>query len=47
MANHFMALGIVYSIYNTIKHHSPDLPPIVISELITAGIGSATYRFAR
>ena len=47
MANHLMALGIVYSICNTIKHHSPGLPPIVISELITAGISSAAYSFAR
>ena len=44
MANHLMALGIVYSIYNTIKHHKA---PIVISELITAGISSAAYSFAR
>ena len=47
MANHLMALGIVYSIYNTIKHHNPESPPIVISELITAGIASAAYSFAR
>ena len=38
MANHLMALGITYSIYNTVKHHDPSLPPIDFSELITAGI---------
>jgi len=47
MANHLMALGITYSIYNTVKHHDPNLPPIVISELITAGISSASYCMAR
>ena len=41
MINHLKALGIVYSIYNTIKHHNVDLPPLDIHELITAGISSA------
>ena len=47
LANHLVALGIVYSVYNTIKHHDPCLPQLVISELITAGISSASYTLAR
>ena len=41
MVKHLFALGIVYSIYNTLKHHDDDLPPLHIPALITAGISSA------
>ena len=38
---HLKALGIVYSMYNTIKHHDSHLPELDINALITAGISSA------
>ena len=31
MANHRMAWGIVYSIYNPFKHHDFNLPPLVLA----------------
>ena len=41
MVNHLIALGLVYSIYNTVKHHDPSQPPLNVHALITAGISSA------
>ena len=41
MVNHLIALGLVYSIYNIVKHHDPTQQPLNVHALITAGISSA------
>ena len=41
MVNHLIALGLTYSIYNTVKHHDPTKSPLNVHALMSAAISSA------